>query len=177
MSTLSEPGAAGLPPSAPTDPRQLAFWRAFCEAVGGLDEARFYEAFYFADTEAVADELARLVLAGRKHATAASLWSFQAQGKRLPAPGDLSLVTDWAGAPQAVIETVTIELLPFDRVTAEFAAAEGEGDGSLAHWRALHRDYFSRELARGGASFSDELMIVCERFRLVYPTPGLGTEA
>jgi uncharacterized protein YhfF len=158
-------------------PTHLAgFWNAFAAAAGGVDEARFYEAFFFGDSTAMADELAALVLQGVKRATAGSVWSFEASGKRLPAPGDLSIVTDGAGRPLCVIETLAVEVVPFDQVDAAFAAVEGEGDGSLAYWQAAHRAYFTRECAAAGRAFSEDMAVACERFRVVYPPSAVGAE-
>jgi uncharacterized protein YhfF len=145
------------------------FWSNYCAAVGGVDESRFYEAFSFGDSEELANRLAKLVLAGTKRATAATVWSFEAAGKRLPQPGDLSVVTRWDGTPLCVIETSQVDVVPFDEVSDEFAAVEGEGDGSLAYWRRAHAACFSREGARCGREFSESMLISCERFEVVYP--------
>lgn len=154
-------------------PAIAAFWSEFSRHVGGVDDASFYEAFHFGDSDALAQELAAVVLAGTKRATAGAVWSFEAAGKPLPRPGDLSVVTAWSGQPLAVIRTTRVELMPFDRVTAEFAAAEGEGDGSLDFWRRVHTAYFGRECARVGRVFSVHMPVCCERFELVYaPAPG-----
>ncbi|MEK8035028.1 ASCH domain-containing protein [Ideonella sp. DXS29W] len=144
------------------------FWSAFAQAVGGASEERFYEAFFFGDTEQLANELAALVLQGTKRATAGSVWSFDAEGKRPPQAGDLSIVTSWSGKPLCVIETEVVEVVPFNEVTAEFAATEGEGDGSLAFWQSGHRRYFTRECARAGREFSESMLVACERFKVVY---------
>jgi uncharacterized protein YhfF len=143
-------------------------WNEYGASVGGLDDTRFYEAFAFGDSDELAAELAQLVLSGAKRATAGSLWTFETTGKRLPAPGDLSVVTTWAGEPLCIIETRSIEIVPFHSVTAEFAATEGEGDGSLAFWQRAHRDYFTRECARLGRTFSADMPVVCERFEVVF---------
>jgi len=111
------------------------------------------------------------VLDGRKRATAGLLWAFEVERKPLPRPGDLSVVTRWSGQPLCVIETLAVDLVPFDDVTAEFAATEGEGDGSLAFWRQGHTEYFARECARIGRVPSGSMPIVCERFVVVY-APG-----
>lgn len=152
----------------PIPPRYLDFWNAFAATDPAADESRFYEAFFFGDSEALADELAALVLQGTKRATAGSVWSYEAEGRRVPAPGDLSIVTNWAGEPLCVIETRSVEILPFNEVTAEFAAVEGEGDGSLAYWTQGHRRYFERECARAGREFAEDMMVACERFEVVY---------
>ena len=145
-----------------------AFWSEFAKATCGADEGRFYEAFFFGDSEELANELAALVLRGTKRATAASVWSFKAEGKRQPQPGDLSIVTDWQGHPLCVIETQTVEVIPFREVTADFAATEGEGDGSLPFWREAHRQYFTRECASAGKEFAENMLVLCERFSVVY---------
>lgn len=154
-------------------PRHLEpFWRSFAASAQGPVDERFFEAFYFGDSEALANELAGLVLAGKKCATAGSVWSAEAEGKRLPQPGDLSIVTNWFGEPLCVIETESVNVSPFNEVQADFAAAEGEGDGSLQFWREAHRRYFSRECQAVGRKFSESMLVACERFKVLYPLAG-----
>jgi uncharacterized protein YhfF len=144
-----------------------AFWGEFAKTTAA-DEDRFYEAFFFGDSEEMANELAQLVLLGTKRATTAALWSYEAECQRLPLPGDLSIVTDWSGHPLCIIETRSVDVVPFREVTAEFAATEGEGDGSLSFWQRAHREFFSRECASTGREFSESMPVVCERFAMVY---------
>ena len=144
-------------------------WTAFVAArpdiVGAGDR---YSAWHFCDNQADADQLARLVVAGRKRATAGALWSYEAEGEPLPEPGDFSVITDWAGAPRCVIRTVSVEVVAFDAVSEEFASAEGEGDGSLAFWRETHWAAFAREFAGTGRSPQGDMPVVCERFAVVF---------
>lgn len=150
-------------------PAPLAsFWGEFARATGRSDEECFYEAFSFGDSEAMANELAELVMRGSKVATASAVWSYEAEGKSLPQPGDLSIVTDGSGHPLCVIETRSVDVVPFLEVTAEFAAAEGEGDGSLSFWREAHKEFFARECAGTGRAFTESMLVVCERFAVVY---------
>ena len=51
-------------------------------------------------------------------------------------------------------------------VGAEFAAKEGEGDGSLFFWRDAHRQYFTRECDRIGRRFTEDMPVACERFEV-----------
>ena len=145
-----------------------SYWQAFTAATGLGDESRFYEAFAFGDSAELARELAELVLSGVKRATAGSAWASESEGKPHPKAGDLSIVTTWDGRPLCVIETESIEIVNFDQVTAEFAAAEGEGDGSLSFWRTAHRQYFERECRRIGRTFTEAMPVVCERFKVVF---------
>jgi uncharacterized protein YhfF len=145
-----------------------AFWQRFETALGKQADERFYCASHFDDNQPSADALAALVLAGKKCATAGLVWDLENDGEVGPTVGDLSIVTNWAGVPLCVIETRAVLVLPFDQVDADFAAAEGEGDGSLAHWREVHAAYFDRACARIGRTPSADMPVLCERFELIY---------
>jgi uncharacterized protein YhfF len=71
-------------------------------------------------------------------------------------------VLDGHGAPRCVIESTEVTYRRYSEVDAKFAFDEGEGDRSLKYWREAHREYFSRQ-----GSFSEDMMLMCERFRLV----------
>lgn len=113
--------------------------------------------FAFGDGPELADELLELVLAGLKTATCST-----EDEPNTSTPGECWVVLDGRGEPRCVIETIEVTYRRFDEVDAAFAYEEGEGDRSLAHWRSAHRTYFGR-LGR----FSEDMMLMCERFRLV----------
>ena len=73
-----------LVPTVTIPPSIHAFWSAFTSTIGQDPSDRFYEAFHFDDDAPVADELAALVLAGKKRATAALAWAYEAEGKPSP---------------------------------------------------------------------------------------------
>ena len=50
----------------------------------------------------------------------------------------------------------------FDEVDPTFAAEEGEGDLSRAHWATVHEDCFTRE-----GTYAPDMLLWCERFRLI----------
>lgn len=145
------------------------FWSIFAEQAGTEVDSRFYEAFHFVDNEAGANQLADLVLAGTKRATAGLFWAFEAENDLPPKPGDLSVVTDWHGHPLCVIETRQVEIIPFDEVSEDFAATEGEGDKSLNYWRKAHWDYFVKECSQIGKVPDLKMPVICERFDVVFP--------
>jgi uncharacterized protein YhfF len=145
------------------------FWQSACSVVAELPPAAAYQVWHFGDSEDLARELAALVLRGRKRATAGLLWEAEADPNMMPVLGGYSLVTDHAGAPLLIIRTTGVEICPYDEVDADFAAAEGEGDGSLDSWRTAHWSYFSRRCALLGRTPSPAMPIVLERFALVHP--------
>lgn len=136
-----------------------------------------YSAWHFCDNESDANELAQLARSGRKRATAGALWSYEAEQEPLPQVGDLNVITDWSGRAVCVTRTTAVEVVPFAAVTEEFAAVEGEGDGSLAHWREAHEAAFARELSLIGRVFEPRMPVVCECFEVVFDGEIRGSES
>jgi uncharacterized protein YhfF len=127
------------------------------------------DAFAFGGGGALADELAELVLAGRKRATTSLPIEFAADGDPLPEVGSLSIVLAGDGRPVAIIERTQVFERAFDEVDAAYAAVEGEGDGGLAGWRADHAEYFEGVCARLGGCFDGRAPVICQVFRVVWP--------
>lgn len=127
-----------------------------------------YQAWAFGDSKEVADELAQLVLNGSKTATASNYVLYELESEPLPYTGLHNIILDGEGNAVAIIETTSVEVIPFDEVTEEHAYLEGEGDRSLKYWQDVHEDYFTRELKELNLEFHPKILIVCERFQLVY---------
>ena len=125
-------------------------------------------AWAFGGTAEQADDLLSLVLAGTKTATAGALWDYETEDEALPQVGDLHIILDGAEHPRALIETMSVEVVPFDEVDAEHAQLEGEGDLSQEFWRDVHQRFFT-EFATHDKGFSESMPVVLERFRVLYP--------
>ena len=148
-----------------------ACWAGFVRslALGDPRRAAVPDAFGFGGAGQLADELAALVLAGRKKATASLPVEYTSIQAPLPKAGDLSIILDGHGDPVGIIERISVELVPFSAVDAEFAAQEGEGDGSLRYWREAHSWYFGRVCEELGGKLEDSTPVLCQRFKLVWP--------
>ncbi|MBS1797583.1 MAG: ASCH domain-containing protein [Acidobacteria bacterium] len=145
-----------------------AFWREFC-AAAGIDDAVSYQVWFFGNGPDIARELAELVIAGRKRATASLVEYNERHPETAPVAGGYSVVTDFEGVPLCVLRTTEIRLRPFDEVDEAFAFDEGEGDRTLSDWRDGHRRYFTREAAEFGFEFHEKSLVACERFELLFP--------
>jgi uncharacterized protein YhfF len=108
------------------------------------------------------------VLAGTKTATAGALWDYEHEDEQLPRVGDLAILLDGSGHPRALVEVTRVDVVPFEDVDDEHARLEGEGDGSLAHWRVVHERFFT-DHATHDHGFSLSMPVVLERFRVLYP--------
>ncbi len=143
-------------------------WKNFLEKHPNNTTQKLPISFYFCDNEKDANECAELVVKGIKQATATSVWWFEKNNEVLPKIGDQYIVTDWNGNAKAIIETIKIELVPYNKITPEFAATEGEGDKSLIYWKKVHKAYYSREMKPYGEQFDENMMIVCEYFKKIF---------
>ena len=145
------------------------FWSAFLESDPDVSLETQYQVWYFGSSSEMARELAELVIAGTKTATASLLDTNKRQPENAPIENGYSVVTDFEGRPKCVIRTVEIRHVPFLEVDAAFAYDEGEDDRSLESWRRIHRDYYSKESAQLGFEFNENSIVCCERFELLFP--------
>ena len=143
------------------------YWARFCRT-SGLEIDTPYQSWYFANSREMALELAELVIAGKKTATASLAKTNELIPENAPIDNGYSVVTAFDGEPLCVIQTIQIRHLPFRDVDAPFAADEGEGDLSLEYWRRVHRDYFEKEASELGFEFNEDSIVCCERFKLPF---------
>ncbi|HEY2868457.1 MAG TPA: ASCH domain-containing protein [Gaiellales bacterium] len=136
------------------------FWRRFVAATG-MDGP--HTAWGFGSSPEQATELGLLVRDGPKRATA-SLVSSYADDEPMPVASDLGVVLDGDGEPLCVVRTTAVEVRPFGDVDEEFAWTEGEGDRSLAYWRAAHIRFFATQ----GTPLEETTPVVLEGFDLVW---------
>jgi uncharacterized protein YhfF len=148
----------------------LALWRAYSgTVVGSLPPEEDPWVGRFGDSAPMADALVALVLAGTKRATAGLVRDSVDDVEPLPRIGGHWVVCDGAGVPRCVLRTVELRLGRLDSVDEAFAWDEGEGDRTRADWLAGHLAYFRRSAAARGREWSDDLEVVFERFRVVWP--------
>ena len=141
------------------------YWDEFWK---NKDQPTFVKAEQFGmEYTEMADELARLIIEGKKTATCSNYESYLRENEPLPAVGSYSIILNSQDEPVAIIKTTEVEVTPMNEVTPEFAAAEGEGDLSYEYWWEGHKFFFTKELAEYGKEFSEDMLLVCERFELV----------
>lgn len=115
------------------------------------------------------DELACLVGKGKKRATCSAYFWIESGEEKLPEVGQTSVVVNSNEEAVCIIRTTKVYITEFCNVSEAHAALEGEGDLSLAYWRTVHREFFTRDLASAGIAFDDHTKLICEEFEKVYP--------
>ena len=133
----------------------------------GLDIPAYSVCFY--DSNGT-DEILDSIISGKKHANTGLYSLFQAQMQLLPKIGDHTVVLDSQMQPRCITRTTKVDVVPFEDVTADCAAAEG--DGTLAAWKKAHRKAFAAACEEIGRNFDESMKCVCEYFDVVYRAVG-----
>ena len=114
------------------------------------------------------DALARLVVEGRKTASASIYELYEYDNEDLPEAGDYSVILDSSDNAVCVIRNTGVRIVPFKDVDESHARREGEGNLSLDYWREVHRGLFTTWLEEAGRKFTEETPVVLETFEVVF---------
>ena len=128
----------------------------------------------YGDTAELSEELIGLIKSGRKRAGTGLLWAYENDAEPVAKTGDVEIVVDHRNRPVLVTRIVSSAVIAFNQVSAEYAAIEGEGDGSLAYWREGHWRFFSRECKRIGKEPAQTMPVICNVFEVLHVLPMLS---
>lgn len=144
------------------------FWKKFRAENPDINSKEQYEVWSFHHNREQSLKLAQLVLSGKKRATA-SLMEYESDAGDGGIVGGFSIITDFDGNPQCVIQTTEVRFVPFREVDDEFAFDEGEGNQTLEYWRNAHRKFFIECCNNLNIEFDESMLISCKRFRKLFP--------
>ncbi|MFJ2416852.1 ASCH domain-containing protein [Streptomyces brevispora] len=118
------------------------------------------------------DQLVAAVLAGRKVSTTGLLVEYEAEKEEPPPVGERSALIDSDGREIAVLEVTEVRILRLGDIDLQHVLDEGEGDTSVAQWRAGHERFWHSDEMREGLgdpefTVDDDTLVVAERFRVV----------
>ena len=121
-------------------------------------------------SQKMCDLLLGLVLGEEKTCTY-SLVQFLEEEGGLLAPGDRIVFLDADKSLRCLVELDACEQLPFNKIEARHTAGEGPGARDVTVWRDIHRAYWGKWLETRGQSFCEEVPVMWQSFRLLYPRP------
>jgi len=79
-------------------------------------------------------------------------------------------VADGTGEPVCIVETTWVAIKRFAEIDAPFAYEYGEWDRTLETWRQRCWEINAERCRRLGREPTEEMPLVCERFKVVYPS-------
>ena len=103
-----------------------------------------------------------------KTATCSGYIFYELEHEPLPTTEDYNIILNNDDKPVAITKTVEVIITPMNEVSEEFAIAEGEGDRTYRYWRNEHEKFFRKELSAIGRKFSEDMLLVCERFEVIH---------
>jgi uncharacterized protein YhfF len=123
----------------------------------------------FAFSGPLRDRLVAAILSGAKTATTGLVL----ENELLPEVGQLLAVVDSADRPVAAIELTQVRVIRLADVDLQHVLDEGEGDESVAEWRAGHEKFWHSaevraELGDPHFTVNDDTLVLAQRFRLVH---------
>lgn len=139
-----------------------AYWETYWK---GQEKPQSVTAWQFG---ADPDTLAELVVDGIKTATCSGHMFYEMENEPLPTTEDYSIILNSQDQPVAIIKTTSVEIMPMNEVPESFAIAEGEGDRTYQYWWNAHEEFFKNECKAVGQTFSEDMLLVCERFELIH---------
>jgi len=146
----------------------LDFWEKAKKDTGIRGE--FQDAWGFGDNPRLTDELLALVLKGKKTAATTLVKEMELQGWPESKVGEYNIILDGSGKPRAIIQTLSVRRVRFREVDDEHAYSEGEGDQTLESYRKEHIKYYTRRGEALAFTFSENMEVILERFKIVYPS-------
>lgn len=116
------------------------------------------------------DQLVAAILNGSKTSTTALVINYE--GEPWPEVGNCSVVIDSDDRPVGVIEFTEVRVVPLAQVDLAHVVDEGEGDTSVAEWRAGHEQFWHSEEMRAELedpefTVDDATQAILQRFRLI----------
>ncbi|UOE95420.1 ASCH domain-containing protein [Alkalihalobacillus sp. LMS39] len=139
----------------------VTYWSSYWQKLGQPAPTNV-SAWQFGPTP---DELAQLVIDGKKTTTCSEFLFYEIENEPLPQEGEYSILLSKEDLPLAITQTVKVEITPMNKVTEEFALAEGSD--SYETWWNDHESFFSNELKNLDKTFTPDMLLVCETFTLL----------
>ncbi len=144
------------------------FWNEYLKKTGQKVENAVYNGeLCFEDSSWAGQSQLSLVLAGKKTAIFTPFPSFDINRESVPCGGEVYIVEDTAEEPCAVICVKDVKLIPFNQIDWDLARQDGENE-NLEDWQDKERDFFEDEADICGFDFTEDMLVVCEIFELVY---------
>ncbi|WP_419213085.1 ASCH domain-containing protein [Maribacter sp. X9] len=145
-------------------------WNDFTQSNPEFKNNKIPESDFFHNNEADANRLAELTLTGKKRASSGLYSLYKQYNAELPKVGTKQIVTDFNGKAKAIIENISVDTIPFNKISKEYAEMDmGTDVEPLEKWKKAHWNFFESFLKENGGKPSEEMLIVTVEFKKVWP--------
>ncbi|WP_430411358.1 ASCH domain-containing protein [Kordia sp.] len=128
------------------------------------------DSWYFHMNREDANRLAILTLEGKKQASSGLYTWYKEANADLPTVGTKHIITDFDGKATAIIEITKVDTIPFHKITKTHAEKDmGTTIEPLKKWKKSHWDFFESALKESGEKPTENMLVVCEQFKTIWP--------
>lgn len=146
----------------------LDFWQVFLEETGTPDTTVLQNYTYFGSSEEESVAALEQLLSGERTAISHCIPAFLVKKQRMPRIGDYTMVTDFYGNPCCILNTVDVTIAPLPEISEELISRDCPGLTREA-WLLQKKDEYTALAKQGGFHYHDELPVLMEHVKLVYP--------
>tara|TARA_R110000868_G_scaffold380402_1_gene646390 strand:+ start:75 stop:659 length:585 start_codon:yes stop_codon:yes gene_type:complete len=144
-------------------------WNKFIEFNPKFKDDEIPESDFFHNNREDANRLAELALNGKKKASSGLYSLYKQYEVDLPKVGMKQIITDFDGKAQVIIENTSVDTIPFNKISAEYAELDmGTNNEPLEKWKKAHWNFFESFLNERGEKPTEEMLIVCVRFDTIW---------
>ena len=145
-------------------------WNNYTRSNSEFKNNEIPESWYFHNNKDDANRLAKLTLNGKKRAGSSLYALYQKYNVDLPKVGTKQIITDFDGKALAIIETKKVDTIPFHKISKDYAEMDmGTKIDPLKKWKKAHWDFFASVMEESGEKPTEEMLIVCEMFEIIWP--------
>ena len=144
-------------------------WDNYIKSNSESENNEIPESYYFHNNKEDANRLAALTLHGKKKATSSLYSLYEKYDVDLPKVGTKHIITDFDGKAQAIIETIKVDTIPFNKISTAYAEMDmGTKIEPLKKWKKAHWSFFESVMKESGEKPTEEALVVCEWFETIW---------
>ncbi|WP_027127243.1 ASCH domain-containing protein [Gelidibacter mesophilus] len=144
-------------------------WSEFTKSNPEFKNEEIPESDFFHNNREDANRLAELTVNGKKKASSGLYSLYKQYSVDLPKVGNKQIVTDFDGNAKAIIVTKSVDTIPFNEISKEYAELDmGTDVDPLKKWKKAHWDFFENFMKESGGKPTEDMLIVCERFETIW---------
>ncbi len=145
--------------------RDRVLWRRFIKEHPNLKKEK-YITWHYGKNEKDCNKWAEKVMKGEITGVSYFAPAFPYESNPEPKSGEYSMLLDWSNNPVCILQTISVERIPYQDVTLEHVGIEGFGD--IESWRSTQLPEYMSICKELQMDFDEGMPILFEHFKVVY---------
>ena len=159
-------GAEKNPDVGPID----IFWNKAIEEIPSI--AKDHQIRSIGIDEETTGLIIDFIKGGEKVGTFSLPWIMEAENLPMTKKGLPIILLSYDGKPELIVQVTEIIETTFGEIDSDVTSIDGPPVRDPEVWIPLHRDYWNGILTEYNRACSDDMPVIVEKFKLVYPLEG-----